>query len=58
MHFSFDTENLSLLVTEKNESTYKEGILSTLVKTVPESSYSKFFSQHQTGKNPSKLTNS
>lgn len=39
MYFSFDTTNLCLLGTEKNESTYKEGILSTLVEIIPELSY-------------------
>lgn len=43
MHVSFDTANLCLLGTEKNECTYKEGILSALAKIVPELSYLKLF---------------
>lgn len=36
MHVSFDTAKLCLFLTEKIESTYKEGVLSTLEKIVPE----------------------
>lgn len=49
MHFSFDTANLCLKGTEKTESTYKEGILSTFVKIVPKLFYLKLFQSTSDG---------